>query len=74
MDTASYVISVTDGKVGWSMGPDRLSSSVVVLEREYCVRDNHYTATVTVITDYGNTTSQHNFSKYISMFIYNYSN
>ena len=57
------MISVSDGISSWPIGPDRLTPTVVVYEAELFVRDKHYIATATVITDQGNVTSKLHFSK-----------
>ena len=66
MRSASYEISVSDGTTSWSVGPDRLSSEVMVTERAWFVRDRQYTATATIITLQGNSTSALNFSELLS--------
>ena len=62
LETSSYILSVSDGNVSWTVGPERLHREVEVYDSDRFVRDIEYTATVTVITQYGNVSSTLNFS------------
>ena len=63
IESAGYLLIISDGAGSWSVGPLAVSSEVVFSDRgEVFARDQEYTVTATVMTQQGNTSSTTTFS------------